>query len=90
VVPFLLSDVDVHGWAVARLLLGTMLSPMIAGIVIASVWPGKADLLARIAENIAEQTLAALFALRRYQITPAGQAVLQKYNAIVQRHGPKM
>ncbi|WP_262425628.1 hypothetical protein [Brachybacterium sp. Z12] len=35
VVPFLLQDVTVNGWAVARLLLGTMLSPMIAGIVIA-------------------------------------------------------
>src|SRR5699024_3149708 len=32
VVPFLLQDVHVDGWAVARLLLGTMLAPMIAGI----------------------------------------------------------
>src|SRR5699024_6541058 len=30
VVPFLLRDVSVDGWAVAQLLLGTMLSPMIA------------------------------------------------------------
>lgn len=61
VVPFLLSDVDVHGWAVARLLLGTMLSPMIAGIVIASVWPGKADLLARIAGSAAAVSAVLMF-----------------------------
>lgn len=61
VVPFLLSDVDVHGWAVARLLLGTMLSPMIAGIVIAAVWPGRADLLARIAGSTAAVSAVLMF-----------------------------
>src|SRR5699024_1503295 len=36
VVPVLLQDVHVDGWAVARLLLGTMLAPVIAGIVLRS------------------------------------------------------
>lgn len=61
VVPFLLQDVTVNGWAVARLLLGTMLSPMIAGIVIAAVWPGRADLLARIAGGIAAVSAVLMF-----------------------------
>lgn len=61
VVPFLLQDVTVNGWAVARLLLGTMLSPMIAGIVIAAVWPGRADLLARIAGGVAAVSAVLMF-----------------------------
>lgn len=61
VVPFLLQDVTVNGWAVARLLLGTMLSPMIAGIVLAAVWPGRADLLARIAGSVAAVSAVLMF-----------------------------
>ena len=61
VVPFLLQDVSVHGWAVARLLLGTMLSPMIAGIVIAAVWPDRADLLARISGGVAAVSAVLMF-----------------------------
>ena len=61
VVPFLLQDVHVDGWAVARLLLGTMLSPMIAGIVIAAVWPARADLLARLAGGIAAGSAVLMF-----------------------------
>ncbi|ASK66296.1 Na+-dependent transporter [Brachybacterium avium] len=61
VVPFLLQDVSVHGWSVARLLLGTMLSPMIAGIVIAAVWPGRADRFARIAGGVAAVSAVLMF-----------------------------
>ena len=61
VVPFLLRDVDVHGWSVAQLLLGTMLSPMIAGIVIAAVWPGWADRLARAAGGVAAVSAVLMF-----------------------------
>ena len=61
VVPFLLRDVEVHGWSVAQLLLGTMLSPMIAGIVIAAVWPGRADLFARIAGGVAAVSAVLMF-----------------------------
>src|SRR5699024_11961187 len=39
VVPFLLQDVHVDGWPVARLLLGTMLAPMLAGILLSAVSP---------------------------------------------------
>ena len=61
VVPFLLRDVDVHAWSVAQLLLGTMLSPMVAGIVIAAVWPGSADRLARIAGGVAAVSAVLMF-----------------------------
>ena len=61
VVPFLLRDVEVHGWSVAELLLGTMLSPMIAGIVIAAVWPGRADAFARIAGGVAAVSAVLMF-----------------------------
>ncbi|MGP9537932.1 bile acid:sodium symporter family protein [Brachybacterium sp. AOP43-C2-M15] len=61
VVPFLLRDVSVHGWSVAQLLLGTMLSPMIAGIVIAAVWPARADLFARIAGSVAAVSAVLMF-----------------------------
>ncbi|MGP9735482.1 bile acid:sodium symporter family protein [Brachybacterium sp. AOP42-C2-15] len=61
VVPFLLQDVTVHGWAVAQLLLGTMLSPMIAGIVIAAVWPGWADRFARTAGSVAAISAVLMF-----------------------------
>ena len=61
VVPFLLRDVDVHAWSVAQLLLGTMLSPMVAGIVIAAVWPGWADRLARIAGGVAAVSAVLMF-----------------------------
>jgi BASS family bile acid:Na+ symporter len=61
VVPFLLRDVEVHGWSVAELLLGTMLSPMIAGIVIAAVWPQRADAFARIAGGVAAVSAVLMF-----------------------------
>lgn len=61
VVPFLLQDVEVDGWAVARLLLGTMLSPMIAGIVLAAVFPRRADLMARVAGAAAAVSAVLMF-----------------------------
>lgn len=61
VVPVLLQDVQVDGWAVARLLLGTMLAPMVAGIVIAAVFPARADLLARIAGSVAAVSAVLMF-----------------------------
>jgi len=61
VVPFLLQDVAVDGWAVAQLLLGTMLSPMIAGIVLGAVFPARADLLARIAGGVAAVSAVLMF-----------------------------
>ena len=50
----------------------------------------KGDLLQRVVTNIPQETLAKLFSIRRYQITDAGKAILKKYDAIIQRHGPKM
>lgn len=61
VVPFLLQDVAVDGWAVAQLLLGTMLSPMIAGIVLGAVFPARVDLLARIAGGVAAVSAVLMF-----------------------------
>ncbi|GAA1322670.1 Na+-dependent transporter [Brachybacterium rhamnosum] len=61
VVPFLLQDVEVDGWAVARLLLGTMLSPMIAGIVLAAVFPRRADRMARVAGAAAAVSAVLMF-----------------------------
>ncbi|PMC74980.1 MULTISPECIES: Na+-dependent transporter [unclassified Brachybacterium] len=61
VVPFLLQDVHVDAWAVARLLLGTMLSPMLAGIAIAAVAPTRADLLARVAGGVAALSAVLMF-----------------------------
>ncbi|MEE1651479.1 Na+-dependent transporter [Brachybacterium sp. J144] len=61
VVPVLLQDVQVDGWAVARLLLGTMLAPMVAGIVIAAVFPSRADLFARIAGSVAAVSAVLMF-----------------------------
>ncbi|AXK47097.1 Na+-dependent transporter [Brachybacterium saurashtrense] len=61
VVPFLLQDVDVHGWAVAQLLLGTMLSPMVAGIVLGAVFPRRADQLARTAGSVAAVSAVLMF-----------------------------
>jgi BASS family bile acid:Na+ symporter len=61
VVPFLLQDVSVDGWAVARLLLGTMLSPMIAGIVVGAAFPRRADRFARIAGGIAAVSAVLMF-----------------------------
>jgi BASS family bile acid:Na+ symporter len=61
VVPLLLQDIEVAGWAVARLLLGTMLSPMIAGIVLGAVFPRRADLLARIAGTAAAVAAVLMF-----------------------------
>src|SRR5699024_9420203 len=61
VVPFLLQDVHVDGWAVARLLLGTMLAPMIAGIVLSAVFPDHADDLARTAGTVAAISAVLMF-----------------------------
>ncbi|MFC7456115.1 Na+-dependent transporter [Brachybacterium sp. GCM10030267] len=61
VVPLLLQDIEVDGWAVARLLLGTMLSPMIAGIAIAAVFPHHADRFARTAGTVAAVAAVLMF-----------------------------
>ncbi|MFC7375721.1 MULTISPECIES: Na+-dependent transporter [unclassified Brachybacterium] len=61
VVPLLLQDIEVDGWAVARLLLGTMLSPMIAGIAIAAVFPHHADRFARAAGTVAAVAAVLMF-----------------------------
>ena len=61
VVPFVLQDIDVDGWAVARLLLGTMLSPMIAGIVLNAVFPQHADDLAQTAGKVAAVAAVLMF-----------------------------
>lgn len=50
----------------------------------------KDDLLARLRENLPEEKLAAAFSLRQYAITEAGGKLLDKYDAIIQQHGPKM
>lgn len=61
VVPFLLQDVQVDAWAVARRLLGTMLMPMIAGIVISAVFPSRADRFARTTGGIAAVSAVLMF-----------------------------
>ncbi len=50
----------------------------------------KEELLKRILENIPEEQLASQVSLRKYEITPIGQAILDKYDDIIQKHGPKM
>ncbi len=50
----------------------------------------KEELLLRIGENLTEDQLANDILLRKYQITPEGEKVLQKYDDIIQKHGPKM
>ena len=61
VVPFVLQDIDVDGWSVARLLLGTMLSPMIAGIALNAVFPQHADDLAQTAGKVAAVAAVLMF-----------------------------
>ncbi len=50
----------------------------------------KEALLSRIKENFPEETLAPLFSLRAYQITPKGEKLLEKHQNIIENHGPKM
>lgn len=50
----------------------------------------RGDLLQRLMEEVPEEKLEEQFAMRRYAITPEGSRVLEKYDDIVQRHGPKM
>lgn len=50
----------------------------------------KAELLQRVIDNIPEQQLATLFSVRKYKITALGSKLLAKYDAIIQKHGPKM
>lgn len=61
VVPFLLQDVQVDAWAVASLLLGTMLSPMLGGIAVGAVFPHLADVLARVTGAVAAVSAVLMF-----------------------------
>lgn len=61
VVPFLLQDVQVDAWAIARRLLGTMLLPMLAGIAISAVLPTRADGFARTAGAVAAVSAVLMF-----------------------------
>lgn len=49
----------------------------------------KSELLERIMLNISEEEVAKEFELRKYRILPEGSKVLEKYDDIIQRHGPK-
>ena len=50
----------------------------------------KEELLRRAEESIQEKELSKEFTLRKYMITSAGAKVLEKYEDIIQKHGPKM
>lgn len=49
----------------------------------------KQMLLERVLESFDEKELESAFSLRRYRIHEEGTALLKKYNAIIQKHGPK-
>ncbi|CAM3485792.1 SAP domain-containing protein [Erysipelothrix sp. HDW6B] len=50
----------------------------------------KQDVLERVRDHVSENTLETSFPLRKYVITDAGRAVVTAYDAIIQKHGPKM
>lgn len=50
----------------------------------------KQTLLDRFLTELTPETIEASFDLRRYQITNAGKEILNKYQDIIQKHGPKM
>lgn len=50
----------------------------------------KVDLLLRIKTNISIEKMGKEFSLRGYQITPSGSFLLEKYDRIIQKHGPKV
>ena len=50
----------------------------------------KQDLINRIVENIFEENLSLEFDLRKYEITETGKTLVEKYDKIIQKHGPKM
>lgn len=37
-----------------------------------------------------QEKLEAAFAMRKYEITEVGSRLLEKYDDIIQQHGPKM
>lgn len=49
----------------------------------------KQELLDRIQANVSKTQLTQEITLRKYQMTPAGENVLNKYDDIIQKHGPK-
>ncbi|PWH07925.1 Na+-dependent transporter [Brachybacterium endophyticum] len=61
VVPLLMRDVQVDAFAVAGLLLGTMLAPMVIGIGIAGALPQRAEQLGRIAGGVAAVAAVLMF-----------------------------
>lgn len=66
--------------------------PQLKKLLAASGLPAKgnkAQLLAQLKEQLPEDKLAPLFPLRRYQITTKGTRLLEKYDDIIRRHGPK-
>lgn len=60
-VPFLVQGVDVQAFDVAALLVGTMLAPMVAGIGLGHLMPGRADVLARTAGGVAAVSAVLMF-----------------------------
>lgn len=50
----------------------------------------KAIVFNRIMDSVTEEKLAKQFSLRKYKSTPSGKELLEKYDAIIQKHGPKM
>lgn len=51
---------------------------------------GKKDELVARTLEIPKERLEELIELRRYKITKKGSEILEKYDDIIQRHGPKM
>jgi predicted Na+-dependent transporter len=61
VVPLLMRGVTVDGGAVALLLVGTMIAPMIVGIVVGRLLPQRADMLANVCGGVAAVAAVLMF-----------------------------
>ncbi len=49
----------------------------------------KSELMIHIQRNVSEHDLENMFSVRTFEITDKGQALLKKYDDIIQKHGPK-
>ncbi|WZU02290.1 hypothetical protein MGH68_04570 [Erysipelothrix sp. D19-032] len=50
----------------------------------------KQDVLDRVRDNVSDEILEQSFTIRNYVITDEGRAIIKAYDAIIQKHGPKM
>ena len=47
-------------------------------------------MLDRVRDNVSDEILEQSFTIRNYVITDEGRAIIKAYDAIIQKHGPKM